>query len=70
MEAINDILELDNLFPEYRQTDQSMVHNWERAGGLDALESVQRHPNMEIYKAAGEILTKYYTLEEGANGGQ
>ena len=65
LESIYDILELDNLFPEdYRRTDQSMAHNWERAGGLDALEEVQRHPNIEIYKAAGEILAKFFTLEE------
>ena len=53
------------MFPEFAKTDQSMAHNWERAGGLDALESVQTHQNLEIYKAAGEIIVKYFNLDDG-----
>ena len=60
LEAIYDVLELDNCIPEMRQTDKSMAYNWEKAGGLDALENIQSHPNHEIYKAAGEILTKFF----------
>ena len=66
LEAIYDVLELDNCIPEMRQTDRSMAYNWEKAGGLDALEEIQSHPNHEIYKAAGEILTKFFTMAEGS----
>ena len=38
LEAIFDVLELDNFIPEMRQTDNSIAYNWEKAGGLDALE--------------------------------
>ena len=40
LEAIYDVLELDNCIPEMRQTDRSMAYNWEKAGGLDALEEI------------------------------
>lgn len=64
LESIYDILELDNLMPEIKQTDGSMAHNWELAGGLDTLEDVQKHPNMDIYKAAGEIILRFFPTEE------
>ena len=41
LDAIYDVLELDNCIPEMRHSDKSMAHNWEKAGGLDALENVQ-----------------------------
>ena len=65
LEAIYDVLELDICIPEMRQTDNSMAYNWEKAGGLDALEEVQHNPNFEIYKAAGEIITKFFSMAEG-----
>jgi hypothetical protein len=40
LEALHDILELDILIPEMKHTEQSMAYNWEKAGGLDALEEV------------------------------
>ena len=40
LDSIYDILELDNLLQEIKLTDKSMAFNWERAGGLDALEEV------------------------------
>ena len=60
LDAIYDVLELDNCIPEMRHSDKSMAHNWEKAGGLDALEKVQFHQTYEIYKAAGEITTKFF----------
>lgn len=48
------------MFPEFSKTEQSMAYNWERAGGLDALEEVQTHQNIEIYKASAEIILKYF----------
>jgi len=45
LEAIADMLELDMMMPGMRNTDQSVAYNWERAGGIDALEEVQKHPN-------------------------
>ena len=66
LEAIYDVLELDNFIPEMRQTDNSIAYNWEKAGGIDALEEVQHHPTLEIYKAAGEIITRFFSLAEGS----
>lgn len=48
LEAIEDFLALDNIMGWVR-TDRSIAYNFERAGGLDALEEVQRHQNPQIY---------------------
>jgi hypothetical protein len=39
------MLALDLEMPTIKNTDQSVAYNWERAGGIDALEEVQKHPN-------------------------
>ena len=36
-------------------------------GGLDQLEDLQKHPNLEIYKQSNEILHKYFEVEEEMN---
>ena len=33
------------------------------AGGLDVLEELQKHPNMDIYNNAVNILTKYFDID-------
>ncbi len=44
LEAISDFLELDNIMG-WSRSDRSVAFNFERAGGLDALEDAQRHKN-------------------------
>ena len=67
LESINDMLALDLEMPTIKNTDQSVAYNWERAGGIDALEEVQKHPNQTIYKASYEILEKYFEQTQTAS---
>ena len=42
------------------KSENSVAFALEKAGCLDALEEVQKHPNYEIYMFANSILSKYF----------
>ena len=43
-------------------SENSMAHCFENNKGLEALEEVQRHPNLSIYKLSHDILTNYFEV--------
>jgi succinyl-CoA synthetase beta subunit len=53
------MLQLDEYFALNR-TENSIALMFERNGGLDALEEVQKHPNKLIYDQSVKILTSYF----------
>lgn len=63
LEAIDAILKLDEIMG-WSKTDRSMAYLFERTGGLDVLDEVQKNPNFQIYKQAAEITSKYFEVEE------
>ena len=72
LDSIEDILKLDDWFGTAR-TQQSITLQFERYGGLDALEELQKHPNIDIYNRCSEILLKYFEpadkMDMGGPGG-
>lgn len=48
MEAIEEMLKIDDFFG-WKKTENSVAFLFERNGGLDALEELQKHPNKAIY---------------------
>lgn len=43
-----------------KKTDQAIAYALEQMDGLDVLDEVMKHPNMEIYNRCNEILTTYF----------
>jgi len=48
LESIDSLLKLDDFYG-WKKTEHSVAFVFERNGGLDALEEVQKHPNKQIY---------------------
>lgn len=63
MESIAELLKLD-IHMGWQKTENSIAYAFERNGGLDALEDVQKHQNYNVYQAATEILTKFFEVED------
>lgn len=56
---MDDLLALD-LYFGYKGTNNAIALSFERAGGLDAIEEIQKHPSYEIYDMANKLLLKYF----------
>jgi hypothetical protein len=63
LESIQEFLSLDEEM-NWTKTENSMAYSFERAGGIDSLEEVQKHPNYELYKMANDILTKFFDQDD------
>lgn len=59
LDAIEDILKLNEWFG-WVHSDQSMLLTFERLGGLDFLEELQKHPHLDIYNRCEDILTRFF----------
>lgn len=59
LEAIEECLKLDTVL-RIANTDQAVAINFERYQGLDVLEEVLKHPNMNIYNKCNHILNTYF----------
>lgn len=72
MESIEYILDLDE-YNGTKATEQSITLLFEKLGGLDSLEELQKNPNHDVYLRANNILTKYFEsdnqMEMGGNRG-
>uniref|UniRef100_A0A8C4NED0 Importin subunit alpha n=1 Tax=Eptatretus burgeri TaxID=7764 RepID=A0A8C4NED0_EPTBU len=57
---------LENVFSAAQQVDEttSLCLMVEELGGVDRLEVLQTHPNEDVYKAALNLITKYFSEEE------
>jgi Atypical Arm repeat len=62
LESISGFLQLDHIMG-WQRSESSIAYLFEKAGGLDALEEVQRNSNYALYGAANEILTKFFEQE-------
>lgn len=62
MEAIEELLKLDEYYG-WKRTESSVSYLFEKNGGLDGLETLQKHPNKVIYDQAVRILTTYFEEE-------
>ena len=63
LEAIAEFLTLDALMG-WTKTESAVAYHFERAGGLDAIEDVQKSSNMEIYHMAVELVKTYFDIDE------
>jgi importin subunit alpha-1 len=54
LEALEELLKLDKINGWVEQA--SVANTFNNKGGLDSLEELQRHPNMEIYHQSSAIL--------------
>ena len=59
LDALEDIFKLNAWFG-WVHTDRSILLAFERLGGLDFLEELQKHPQMDIYKRSGDIMKRYF----------
>ena len=57
LDGINNILKLAG------EQMNSVTEVIESCGGLDKIESLQNHENVEIYKLAYEIIEQYFSDE-------
>ena len=48
----------------WTKTESAVAYHFERAGGLDAIEDVQKSSNMEIYHMAVELVKTYFDIDE------
>lgn len=48
MESIEELLKMDEYFG-WKKTENSVAYLFERNGGLEAIEELQKHPNKSIY---------------------
>lgn len=67
MEALTDLFELDKI-NGWGNTAHSVTNAYNNNGGLDALEDLQRHPNLEVYQMSTKLLTKYFEVEGDMEG--
>ena len=60
---------LNNMLKVAGQDVEAVAAMVEECGGLDKIESLQNHENVEIYKLAYEIIEQYFSddVEEDAN---
>lgn len=63
---MESMLKLDDYFGT-RNTKNSIVTMFENAGGIDALEEMQKHPNYEIYQLANRILASNFESVDPMN---
>lgn len=58
LQALTTIFELDqrcNL-----KDKESFAYRFEIEGGLDELEQLQKHPNLQVYNAVDEMVSKFF----------
>ena len=67
LEAMAAFLELD-VQMGWTRTEHAVAFMFERAGGLDALEEIQKHQNYEIYKNAADMITKFFEEDKSKLG--
>lgn len=63
IEAVDCLLQLDGFFG-WKKTEKSVAHAFERNGGLDAVEELQKHPNKQIYDMSVNLLSAHFDLED------
>lgn len=68
LESMDCLLALD-LYFGYKGTENSIALSFERAGGLDSIEDVQKHPNYKVYEMANKLLNDYFELENDQMNG-
>lgn len=56
---------INNLLKVAGQDMEAITAMIEECGGLDKIESLQNHENVEIYKLAYEIIEQYFSEEVG-----
>lgn len=48
----------------WTNTHLSVTKTYNDIGGLDQLEELQKHPNIDIYNQSNSILTNYFEVVE------
>ena len=61
--VLDGIHNMIKMWVEDEQND-TVCQEIERCGGLDAIELLQSHENVEIYKLAYAIIDKYFSSED------
>lgn len=59
LDSLDDLLALDAWYGS-EGTSYSLTAEFERNGGLDRLEEVMKHPNMDVYNRASRLMAKYF----------
>ena len=62
LEAIDIILCLDAQVPLY--DEDKILFQLEIAGGLDSIESLQKHPNKKVFAIVKRIIETHFEIEE------
>ena len=44
----------------WAQTENSIAHQFERTGGIDMLEEIQKSENTELYRYAYDLTQKFF----------
>jgi hypothetical protein len=63
LESLECLLALDDS-QGWRRTERSIAYLFERTGGLDIIEEVQRTANYDLYKRAADITTRFFEVQE------
>lgn len=58
LQSLDALLALDKYLN--LQGENQICYKFELAKGLDSLETLQSHPNVEIYKAVEHLVKKYF----------
>lgn len=63
LEALEELLKLDKIYG-WHKTDRSVAYAFETSNGLEALETLQKHPNISIYNKVVHIITTYMDTDD------